>query len=342
MRTGIILSAVVAVILGLAMLATAGWERPPMQSTQVGYRGLAMVSTENPRKLEVLAAANVAAEPIAPVPAGGPAASTVYKNVPALGHLGVGEFTRTMVAMTNWVAPAKESCNYCHVPTDLAADTLYTKVVSRRMVQMTQQINAEWKTHVGETGVTCYTCHRGAPVPAYVWFNEPAPVAAKGPAGNRAGQNAPVKLVGLTSLPNDPLATYLSQGTEIRVQGAKALPSGAGSSIQQTESTYGLMMHISGALGVNCTHCHNSRSFFEWDGSTPQRTTAWHGIRMVRELNGKFMEPLAGTFPPERLGPLGDGPKINCATCHQGIAKPLYGAAMAKEHPALTSAPAAK
>ena len=33
------------------------------------------------------------------------------------------------------------------------------------------------------------------------------------------------------------------------------------SSLKQTEHTYGLMMHMSDSLGVNCTYCHNTRSF---------------------------------------------------------------------------------
>jgi photosynthetic reaction center cytochrome c subunit len=63
--------------------------------------------------------------------------------------------------------------------------------------------------------------------------------------------------------------------------------------------------------------------------------TAWHGIRMARELNLEFMVPLTTTFPANRLGPGGDVAKVNCATCHQGAHKPLYGAEMAKHHPEL-------
>ena len=38
----------------------------------------------------------------------------------------------------------------------------------------------------------------------------------------------------------------------------------------------------------------------------------------------------------ERLGATGgDVAKVNCATCHQGAHKPLYGAEMAKHHPEL-------
>ena len=95
------------------------------------------------------------------------------------------------------------------------------------------------------------------------------------------------------------------------------------------------MMHMSQGLGVNCTYCHNSRSFSAWDQSTPQRTTAWYGIRMVRDLNNAYLDPLLPTYPHNRLGPLGDAPKANCATCHQGASKPLLGVSMLKDYPEL-------
>jgi photosynthetic reaction center cytochrome c subunit len=56
---------------------------------------------------------------------------------------------------------------------------------------------------------------------------------------------------------------------------------------------------------------------------------------MVRDLNTTVMQPLLGTLPPERVGPTGDVPKIYCATCHQGVNKPLYGAPMLKDYPEL-------
>jgi photosynthetic reaction center cytochrome c subunit len=104
------------------------------------------------------------------------------------------------------------------------------------------------------------------------------------------------------------------------------------------------MMHMSDGLGVNCTFCHNTRNFKTWEGSPPQRTTAWHGIRMARDLNNAYLVPLTKSFPPNRLGPLGDVAKVNCATCHQGVYKPMYGAQMAKSYPELlqTGAAAAK
>ena len=57
------------------------------------------------------------------------------------------------------------------------------------------------------------------------------------------------------------------------------------------------MMHMSESLGVNCTFCHNTRSFTAWDQSTPQRATAWYGIKMVSDLNRNFLVPLGPRVP---------------------------------------------
>jgi photosynthetic reaction center cytochrome c subunit len=56
---------------------------------------------------------------------------------------------------------------------------------------------------------------------------------------------------------------------------------------------------------------------------------------MARELNTAYLDPLQSVFPPQRLGPHGDSPKLNCATCHQGVNKPLNGVSMAKDFPEL-------
>ena len=104
---------------------------------------------------------------------------------------------------------------------------------------------------------------------------------------------------------------------ELVGDGPTALPTGNRQSIKQTEWTYSLMVHMSESLGVNCTFCHNSREFGDWAQSPLQRTTAFHGIRMARDLNNAYLVPLTGSFPAERLGPTGDVAKVSCATCHQ-------------------------
>jgi photosynthetic reaction center cytochrome c subunit len=321
----------VFVVLGSGVL-TAGCERPPMEAEQYGYRGVAMEAISNPRLVAETALANQVPAPQPEAVITGQKASDIYQNVQLLGDLDVGEFTRLMVAITQWISP-KEGCNYCHEAGNLASDAVYTKVVARRMIQMTRHINGEWQNHVRETGVTCYTCHRGQAIPKHIWFTDPAPPQAGGVSASRNGQNLPSESVGDASLPYDPFTPFLSQAQEIRVLGGTALPTDNTQDIKQAEWTYGLMMHFSNSLGVNCTFCHNSRAFLAWD--RPQRVSAWYGIRMAREINNEYVDSLRAVFPPHRLGPRGDVAKVNCSTCHQGVNKPLYGVSMVKDYPSL-------
>ncbi len=322
-------------ILGLLLvsLVLAGCEAPPPHIVQNGYRGLSMQQNYNPRRLQETINANVVPETIADAAPGGPLAKDVYNNVQVLGDLTVNEFNRTMVALTTWVAP-KEGCTYCHEGVNWESDGVYTKLASRRMLEMTRATNAEWTDHIADTGVTCYTCHRGNPVPPITWTTDPGPKTASG--FRSTGQNAVAPDAAYTSLPFDPFTPFLgADPAEIQVVGHTPLPEGNRQSIKQTEWTYALMMHMSKSLGVNCTFCHNSRSFMSWDQSTPKRTTAWYAIRHVRDMNNSYVTPLTDILPDSRKGPLGDVFKINCATCHHGVYKPLFGAPMAKDYPAL-------
>jgi len=328
---------------GLALVALAGCgERPPIESKQLGYRGTGMEQNVNPRLEAVKLAANQAPAPADAASPDGPKASQVYQNVQVLGHLSVAEFSRHMASITQWVSP-QEGCAYCHVGENFADDGKYTKIVARRMIQMTQHINQDWKKHVAATGVTCYTCHRGNPVPENVWY-KPADrkYTENSLMGDLAGQNYASRSVGYSSLPFDPFTPYLLQDKPIRLNGNEALKfTGAAAnntSTQQGEHTYALMIHMSQGLGVNCTACHNTRNWQEWTNAPPQRVTAWYGIRMARDLNNAYMVPLTDTFPANRKGVHGDVAKVNCLTCHQGVQKPLYGAAMAKHYPELLTA----
>jgi photosynthetic reaction center cytochrome c subunit len=331
----------VATLVALGLLSGCG-ERPPIDTQQLGYRGTGMEQNINPRIMKTVMAANQPG-PIQPAADGsGPLASEVYQNVQVLKDLSVGEFTRVMLSMVDWVAPAdQKNCTYCHNAENYADESKYQYQVARRMLTMTRDINSNWQAHVGQTGVTCHTCHRGQPVPPYVWFVDPGSGRENAFVGTRAEQNSAVTGLGITtighsSLPYDPYSPFLLGNLPIRVNGPTALPTGNRSSIKQAEWTYALMVHMSDSLGVNCTYCHNSRAFAEWDGeSRPQRTTAWHGIRMARGLNNEYMVPLTGVFPATRLGPTGDVAKVNCQTCHQGVNKPYGGVSMAKDYPEL-------
>lgn len=321
----------------VAAVGLASCERPPMTSQQIGYRGVAMEQNYHPSTYKALQAKNVPPPVIPSMGSAGPLAVNTYKNVKVLTDLTVPELTRVMLAMTAWVAPPEKSCSYCHAA-DMASDEIYQKVVARRMLQMVRNINTNWSGHVAATGVTCYTCHRGQAVPARVWYINPAERELPF-LGDRALQNSPAPTVGYASLPYDPYPSFLLAGHDIKVGGTTALPAGNRQSLKQAEWTYGLMMNISAGLGVNCTYCHNSRSFRDWDQSTPARAKAWHAIRMVRQVNNDYLAPLASTFPPERLGPTGDTAKVNCATCHQGVFKPMFGQGGAADYPELREKP---
>ena len=283
--------------------------------------------------------------PLTPDMLEGERAKDVYQNVQVLGDLSSEEFNYTMAAITNWVSPADGTvpnggCNYCHNPENMASDELYTKVVARKMLQMTRRVNSTWKPHFSLSknagngaGVTCWTCHRGQPVPAVAWSESvPEPGYLK---GNRRGQNEPVSTVGYSSLPNDPFTALLQGKNEIRVGGPRAFPSGHVASIPATEQTYGLMIHMSQGLGVNCTYCHNTQNFANWSQSRPQRVNAWYGLRMVRDINDNYITAIGAVWPANRLGPNGDPKKVNCTTCHRGINKPLGGYPMLKDYPGL-------
>lgn len=323
-------------LISLGLLFT--FERLPVASVQTHFRGTGAATVLNPRTQAALYAANAAPEAPEPADATGERAREIYENVPVLGHLSVEQFGRIMNVMTAWVYPGEgeeQGCNACHVPGNFAAEDKYQKHVARRMIQMTMALNSQWQTHTQDAGVTCWTCHRGNAVPLNVWSQ--MPVAPSAQFLTRPGeQNRPAALAAWASLPSDPLSSTLQGENEIRVQGNAAHPRpDSRASIQQTEWTYSLMMHMSSALGVNCSFCHNSRSWQNWEESAPQRATAWHGIRMVRDINNTYIESVRDIQPDHRLGPMGDALKANCTTCHQGQNQPVNGHHWLQDYPEL-------
>lgn len=350
------------VIIALPALLLAGCELGKKDQQQVGPRGTAMVQISDPDSHAKVGDIPPPPYELTPEMLTSQKASTAYENVQVLGDVSVDQFNYLMQAMVTWVAPDDKvkdgGCTYCHNPENMASDEKYTKVVARKMLQMTRNINASWRPHFannyGETagqenaGVTCWTCHRGNPVPVNNWSTAmPNPSTI---TGNKRGGNTPAQSVAYASLNYDPFTDYLLGKESIRV-GGKAHPTPTShAAIQQTEKTYGLMMHMSQGLGVNCSFCHNSNNFAKWSDSRAQRVNAWYGIRMVRDINNNYIGALDAVWPANgkglygnRRGPHGDPYKVNCATCHQGINRPLGGYKMLKDYPALKgdTAPAA-
>jgi photosynthetic reaction center cytochrome c subunit len=319
----------------VALGALAGCERT--RTEQRGYRGLGMVQVDTAAQLRGKDDVNKVPKPFRTVSASGPTAAQEYQNVQVLGDLSKAEFARLMLSFKDWLAPA-EGCAFCHNAPDYASDEKYTKVVARAMISMTRHINTDWKTHVKETGVTCYTCHRGQPVPPKVWFSS---------ASNQVGSSIRKPVATLptgssktTVLAFDPLTDFLVNDSAIRVIGPQPLAGANTRNIRDTRTSYSLMLVMADSLGVNCTFCHNSRAFAVWNQGPTQRETAWYGIRMARDLNSNYIVPLGGLLPASRFGPAGDSPKLYCATCHIGSNKPLNGVRHVEAFPELIASKA--
>jgi photosynthetic reaction center cytochrome c subunit len=343
----VIIGTIFGAVFAAALLVS--WGQPfATQSMQTGPRGTGMsvpeytsdVTTPDPTLEEYYTE-----EPY--VPEGGEAlAGDIYENVQVLGGLTEDNFNRLMIAMTQWVAP-EQGCVYCHGEGDMetyGSDDLYTKVVARRMIEMTQNINEGWDGHVnanGEVGVNCYTCHRGENVPSEIWFKT-TPVSASFD-GWSANQNRATSLSQSTSLPSDALEKYLLDYEMIGVHNLDSRVAENPSdpdvqTWQNAERTYSLMNYVSNSLGVNCVFCHNTRAFYDTEQVTSQWGTASLGIGMVQELNNDYLVPLGDSYPEERLGPLHqDAPKAACKTCHKGYQQPLQGTNMIADWPELAT-----
>ena len=271
------------------------------------------------------------------VPQGGEAlAAEARENVPpGLEDLTVENYDRLLAAMREWTG----------IPDLFEDPSNYQSSVGYLMIGMNQVINEEWAGHVyanGEVGVTCYTCHRGQPVPSNIWYRiSPVNESAEGWSAN---QNRVTVQSQYTSLPSDALEKYLLDGESINVHDLESRVAGRPgvddyASIQDTYRTYSLMNYVSNSLGVNCLFCHNSRAFYSASGQiTPQWATEMLGIDMVLDLNNTYLAPLDGILPEKRLGPVyADAPKAACKTCHKGYQQPLQGTNVIKDWPELAS-----
>ena len=79
-----------------------------------------------------------------------------------------------------------------------------------------------------------------------------------------------------------------------------------------------VMQKWTGALGVNCTHCHVLKVPGDYDSfdfasdDKPEKKTARGMMRMVAKLNGDLLPAATGE----------DDARISCVTCHRGLANP--------------------
>ena len=282
-------------------------------TVQLGYRGVAIEYNYTRGELQKQFAQVKIPDPLPPA-GESPPGPLPWQNVQVLNDISVAEFNRTMIAMSTWVA-GTGNCAYCHNIANLASDTLangkpiYTKLVARRMLQMTRQINGQYSAHVKNTGVTCYTCHLGKPLPNGLWFY---------------------------SSQNDYLRHYLDRDGA-RVISQTVAPSNGEPQLGQAGGVDARAHDQPVALARRQLHATATTR-----GSSPAGRRHRRSVSRRCTASSCCVTSTPTTwprcsrvFPAVRLGAMGDAPKAQCATCHNGVYKPLYAAQMAKHYPAL-------
>ena len=331
------------VVAGALILIVPPWNKPPKTAEEIAIPG-------NVQFVPVAAGyvSNKPWPPLPPAATGGPSAIETYKNVKVLTDVSAAEFMRLQYAITAWVSP-KQGCDYCHVGTNYAADDKPQKGAARIMLQMTRHLNADWATHVGKAGMTCYTCHRGQPVPGQAWFPD-APKPESSMVGYQDNWQESADTV-RKFFPDNGFAEYFLDDQPIAVSSDTVEPGPTLHSWPEATRIYEMMMQLSDGIGVNCGYCHQSRAFNDWNQSSPYRWNAWWAIRMTRDLNRNFLVPIGALLPqtrtleheneipviPARMtGAQAGNGFVVCATCHFGLPKPLNGANMVNDYPGLT------
>ncbi|HLK29368.1 MAG TPA: c-type cytochrome [Puia sp.] len=74
----------------------------------------------------------------------------------------------------------------------------------------------------------------------------------------------------------------------------------------------GIMNYWGEALGVSCTHCHNTTDWASDEKMTKQIARDMYALRQT--VNGQILQKIKGLQTPN--------PQINCGTCHRGKIKP--------------------
>jgi photosynthetic reaction center cytochrome c subunit len=346
MGAGLIAAGVAALGATALIVLVPDWTAPPVGGTQIGPSPTSMVEFARGHMKEPVS--QTAPPPLPAAPSGGPPATQVYKNVQVLTDVSAPEFMRLQQAITAWVAP-KQGCEFCHTGSDYAADDKPTKLAARLMLRMVRHLNADWGKHVAPAGITCYTCHRGQPVPAETWFlSNPAPYHAFIAKQENWREDADTVR---KFFPDAGWDLYFLEDTPISVQSTSALTGNTVAGQIVAKRVYEMMMQMSDGIGVNCGYCHNSRVFQSWRQSTPYRWVGYDGILLTRDLNRNYLLRLASLIPQSRslvhethlpvLPARDSGPQLGnglvvCATCHLAAPKPLGGVNMVQAYPGLT------
>jgi hypothetical protein len=90
-------------------------------------------------------------------------AEQVYKNIQVFKGMPASQLQSVMAFMSGSLGV---KCSHCHTPGAFEKDDKAAKQTARRMIRMVFDINKG--NFGGENAVSCYTCHRGQPMPLAV------------------------------------------------------------------------------------------------------------------------------------------------------------------------------
>jgi photosynthetic reaction center cytochrome c subunit len=267
----------------------------------------------------------VTSEPIVPTADSALAIDTLEGVPPSLANVTVENYERLVEAMRSWTG----------IPDLLEpGNDSYQTQVAYSMIEMTQNINQNWAAHVqanAEVGVTCYTCHRGQPVPNNIWFRV-------GPVNNNAAgwpaiQNRVTMTSNFTSLPSTYLEHFLLQD-EDGFYGVAQVHDLA----SRVENLAGRSAHPADGNDLCLDELLRQLAGRELRVLSQQprvlRSHAGHPAMVDRKPRHHHGAGAAGAVhPAARRGPAGrtsrsdlrDVPKLACRTCHQGEQQPLNG-----------------
>lgn len=91
-----------------------------------------------------------------------------------------------------------------------------------------------------------------------------------------------------------------------------------------TQQVTTAMRRITGALGVECTHCHVSMQDRASDDK-PAKLVARKMLKMTMQINDELLKDVGQPAPAGEQ-------KVTCFTCHRGALKPLTAAAAGGGH----------
>ncbi|MEN0077163.1 MAG: photosynthetic reaction center cytochrome PufC, partial [Paracraurococcus sp.] len=327
------------------ILLVPEWTHPPIPAEQFAPPPASLIQFGRGHMAEPVP--QEAPPPLPPAEAGGPRATEAYRNVQVLTDVSAAEFMRLQQAITQWVSP-EQGCGFCHAGQDYASDAKPQKQAARVMLRMVRHVNADRGDHVRGAGVTCYTCHRGHPVPAETWLpSAPRPGRAMVAAQDNWRESAAnVRQF----FPDAGWDLYLLGEEPISVQSTTTLPGTTVATQVVAKRVYEMMMQMSDGIGVNCGYCHNSRALQSWEQSTPHRWEGQYGLNLTRDLNRNYLLQLFDILPQSRelvdetrmpalpaheSGVQAGNGLVLCATCHYANPRPLNGAAMAAGYPGL-------